>query len=301
MLLRFLLCNENKLKCLTFVYYIRLNSKMVYLNIVWRAFFSGILFFALAFIVSIQSSAQNDTIVPIDKDPEEILRDLDLREYSYQGFNLWEESFSGHWAGFDFGFNMFVNQDYTGYEFEFMDNDLLRSNSAYINIIQKNFGLQRNRNTIGLLSGIGLHLQSYRLENNTTLRRLEDGQIQPQVLYFDHNQKSKFAIFSLMAPLLCEFQFPLNHYRNRIYISGGVYGAVRLGSHTKVKYRTEGIKQKLKTPGHYSMHDFQYGLMVRTGYRWVNFFATYELVPLFKTDKGPELTPVTFGITIISF
>jgi hypothetical protein len=270
------------------------------MDIVWRAFLNGIIFI-LTLSFSIYSSAQNDTIVPIDKDPEEILRDLDLREYSYQGFNLWDDNFSGHWAGFDVGFNMFVNQNYTGYDFEFMNNDILRSNSAYINLIQKNFGLQRNRNTIGLLSGIGLNLKSYRLERNTTIRRQEDGQIQPQLLYFDQNQKSKFASVFLLAPLLCEFQFPLNHYRNRIYFSGGVYGAVKLSSHTKIKYRTEGIKQKLKTPGHYSMHDFKYGLMVRTGYRWINLFATYELVPLFKTDKGPELTPVTFGISIISF
>ena len=258
-------------------------------------------FLLLPLFVVVAARAQNDTIVPIDKHPEEILKNLDLRVYQQPGFNLWNDPFSGHWAGFDFGFNTFVNEDYSDYSFSFLENDLLRSNSAFINLIQKNAGLQRNRNTIGLVTGLGLQLQSYRLDKNTTLTRNPDGTIEPQMLFFDFNQKSKLSIVSLIVPLLAEFQVPVNHYNNRIYISGGLYGGIRLGSHTKIKYRSEGKKEKLKTPGHYSLQDIKYGLMVRTGYRWINFFATYDLVPLFKDGMGPELTPVTFGITLISF
>lgn len=245
--------------------------------------------------------AQNDTLVPLDINPEEFLSDLDLNESRVSRFNVWNDGFSGHWAGFDFGFNTFIGEDYSGYDTEFMDNDIFRSNSAYINLIQGNIGLQRNRNTIGLVTGVGLHLQSYRLDNNTSLRRLDDGRIVPDFLFFDQNQKSKFSVFSLMVPLLAEFQIPVNHYNNRIYFSGGMYGGLRLSSHTKIKYRAEGKKEKLKTPGHYSLQDIRYGLMVRAGYRWINLFATYELVPFFKEDKGPDLTAVTFGVTLISF
>ncbi len=270
----------------------------------WKNIFKYIIggritFLFLVLLSSNNLWAQNDTIVPIDADPEEFLKDFDLREYRYSGFNLWNDNFNGHWAGFDFGFNTFIREDYSDYSERFMDNDVFRSNSAYLNLIQKNFGLQRNRNTIGLLTGIGIQLQSYRLENNTTLERLEDGTIVPQTLFFDHNQKSKFSIVSLIVPFLSEFQIPVNHYNNRIYISGGLYGGYRLGSHTKIKYRSEGKKEKLKTPGHYSLQDFKYGVMVRAGYRWFNVFGTCELVPLFKEGKGPVLTPVTFGVTLI--
>lgn len=245
--------------------------------------------------------AQNDTIVPIDKDPEKLLRKINIREFTDDGFNFWYDDFSGHWAGIDFGFNFFLDPDYSGYSSDFMKNDIIRSNSTYLNLIQQSIGLQRNRNTIGLVTGLGLHLQSYRLEQNTTLQRLENGRIEPQTLYFDQNQKSKLSIVSLTVPLLTEFQIPLNHYKNRIHFSAGVYGALRLSSHTKMKYRADGKKEKLKTPGHYSLQDFKYGLMARAGYRWLNLFATYELVPFFKDEKGPGLTPVTFGITIINF
>ncbi|MDD4143492.1 MAG: outer membrane beta-barrel protein [Prolixibacteraceae bacterium] len=244
-------------------------------------------------------SQVTDTIVPVDKDPEKILRKIDIQEISKQGFNFWQDEFSGHWAGIDFGFNSFINKDYANYNSEFMNNNLLLSNSTFINLIQQSIGLQHNRNTIGLVTGIGLHLQSYHLNQNTTIRRLESGMIEPEILVFDHNQKSKLSVVSLVLPILTEFQIPLKHYENRIYFSAGPYMGYRLSSHTKIKYRVEGKKEKLKVPGHYSLHDLKYGLMVRTGYRWINLFASYELVPLFKKDKGPQLTPVTFGITLI--
>lgn len=280
-------------------------EKMNCMNINWKIFFINIYILKIILILLvtlfvINLKAQNDTIVPIDKDPEELLKDLDLRKFPQPGFNLWTDKFSGHWAGFDIGFNAFINKDYSGYDKRFLDNDVFRSNSAFINLFQKNFGLQRNRNAIGLVTGLGLHLQSYRLDDNTTLKRLEDGTIEPRILIFDQNQKSKLSVISLIVPLLNEYQIRVNRYDNRIYVAGGLYGGLRLGSHTKIKYRSEGKKEKLKVPGHYSLQDFKYGVMVRAGYRWINFFATYELVPFFKEDKGPHLIPVTFGVSLIS-
>ena len=246
-------------------------------------------------------SQETDTIVPVDQKPEKILRKIDIQKMTGHGFNIWEDKFTGHWAGIDFGFNGFANAEYSDYQNEFMDNDLLRSNSTFINFFQQSIGLQHNRNTIGLVTGIGLQLKSYRLDKNTTIRRNNNGLIQPETLYFDQNQKSKLSIVSLVVPLLAEFQIPVNHYENRMYLSGGFYGGIRLSSHTKIKYRIDGKKEKLKVPGHYSIHDFKYGAMFRAGYRWVNVFATYDLVPLFRNEKGPEITPFTFGVTLIQF
>lgn len=287
--------------CLIFVP-IQLNSMENKKHRNRTVFFIRLMLTGLAiFLCFVGLKAQNDTIVPVDEDPEKLLQKINIREFAEGGFNFWDDDFSGHWAGVDFGFNLFFKPVYSGYSSEFMENDIFRSNTTYLNFFQQSIGLQRNRNTIGLVTGMGLQLKSYRLERNNTIERLENGRIEPQTLYFDQNQKSKLSIVSLMVPLLAEFQIPLNHYKNRLYISGGAFGGVRLGSHTKIKYRVDGKKKKLKTPGHYSLQDFNYGLMVRAGYRWVNVFAIYELTPLFKANKGPELTPITFGITLISF
>jgi hypothetical protein len=246
------------------------------------------------------SAQVSDTIVPVDEDPEKILSHIDIRQATTGGFNLWQDNFSGHWAGIDFGFNMFLNEDYTGYDDDFMSNDVLRSNSLYINFVQQSIGLQRYRNTIGLVTGLGLRMHSYRLNDNTSIVLDENNVVQPQELTFQHIKKSKLGIMSLVLPVLAEFQLPVNNYKNRVYISGGMYGSVRLTSHTKVKYKVEQ-NEKLKVVDHFSLRDFNYGLMIRTGYRWINLHASYDLVSFFKEDKGPELTPFSFGITLLRF
>jgi hypothetical protein len=243
---------------------------------------------------------ESDTIVPVQKRTEKILRKIDLREITRNGLTPYKTKFSGHYAGIDFGFNMLVNTDYSGYDSEFLENDVFNSNSAYFNVVQQSIGLQKHRNTFGLVTGLGLHLQSYRLDDNTSIYLDENNVVQPHFLYYDQNQKSKFALVSLTIPLLVEWQIPVNHYDNRIYISAGLIGSVRLGSHTKIKYRAEQ-KEKLKVDDHFSIQPFTYSLMVRTGYRWFNVFASYDLVPLFKKEKGPEVTPLTVGITLLRF
>ena len=208
--------------------------------------------------------------------------------------------FLAHWAGIDFAFNMLINEDYTGYNSDFMNNDVLRSNSLNINFVQQSIGLQRNRNTIGLVTGIGIRFHSYRLDDNVSITLNENNVVQPQYLIANNIKKSKLGIVSVVVPLLTEFQIPINNYQNRIYISGGIYGGIKLSSHTKIKYK-EDQNEKLKVVDHFSLHDFNYGIMVRTGYRWVNLHVTYDLVNLFKEDKGPELTTFSFGITLLRF
>lgn len=258
-------------------------------------------FIFLLILPGIHCSAQvTDSIIPIQEDPEKLLRKIDIKSITRNGFNFWQDKFSGHWAGIDLGFNALLNPDYLDYETEFMKNDVFRSNSLYINLIQQSIGLQHNRNTIGLVAGLGMQFQSYRLDKNTTIERLDNDVIVPKQLYFDDNQKSKLSMYYITAPVLLEFQIPINNYENRFYISGGIFMGYRLGSHTKIKYRTDK-KQKLKVPDNYSLHDFKYGVMVRTGYRWINVFATYDFTRLFIQDKGPELTPFSFGITLLRF
>ena len=258
--------------------------------------FSGLI---LCFGNSVNAQV-TDSIVPVKDDPEKLLQKVDIRHLTSNGLNFWEEDFTGHWAGIDFGFNLFLNEDYSAYNSDFMDNDILRSNSFYINFVQQSFGLQRNRNSIGLVTGIGIRFHSYRLDDDITITMDENNVIQPQEPMFSNIKKSKFGMVSVVVPLLAEFQIPINNYNNRIYFSGGLYGSVRLNSHTKVKYKEEQ-NEKLKVVDHFSMHGLGYGIMLRTGYRWVNLHVTYDLQKLFKEDKGPELTPFSFGITLLRF
>jgi hypothetical protein len=255
-------------------------------------------FVPMIFLLSFNTVAQEtDTIVTIRKNAEEILKQINLNS---DGFNFWKDNFSGHWAGIDFGFNTFLNADYTDYDSKFMKNDILRSNSFHLNLIQQSIGLQRNRNNFGLVTGIGVLFQDYRLDDTITIERKQNDMIMPKSFHISENQKSKLFIFSVTVPVLAEIQIPVNNYRNRFYFSSGMYFSYRIGSYTKIKYKVEH-NQKLKINDNYSLQNFRYGIMARTGYRWINFFAMYELTPFFQEEKGPELTPFIFGITLLRF
>ncbi len=253
----------------------------------------GILFIWISQTLSAQIP---DSIRISDKNPEKLLKNIHFKEIVQDGFNLWQDDFTGHFAGIDLGFNI-LNKKEPG----FPESDILRSNSLYINFIQQSIGIQRSRNTIGIVTGMGLHMKSYRLDKNTTLQKESSGLITLQSLFFDSNQKSKFSMVYATVPLLIEFQIPVNHYANRIYLSAGTFAGYRISSHIKIKYRLDRKREKLKTPGDFSLNDFRYGLMARAGYRRFQVFCNYDLQSMFKEEAGmPPIHPITFGITLLS-
>jgi hypothetical protein len=247
---------------------------------------------------------ENDSIVVVQSRAGRLSGLIDIQDLVNEGYNYWNEEFEGHWAGIELGVNGFANADYSLYpaaENDFLENDVLRSHILNLNILQYSKGLQQTRNTVGLVTGIGLSLQSYRLNNSTTITRDENRKVIPKTLLFDSNQKSKLSSVYLEVPLLVEFQIPIMHHANRMYISAGVTGAKRLESHTKIKYRKDGKREKLKSPGDYSMYDYKVSGTVRMGYRWINLFASYDFAPLFENRRGPELYPYSVGIKLLSF
>lgn len=246
------------------------------------------------------SGQETDTIVPIKKSSSELLQKLKINTFRGKGFNFFEDRFSGHWAGFDIGFNSLLSADYLEYETEFMDISVLQSYAFQLNIFQYSIGLQSTRNSFGLVTGIGFQMQDYRLKDSITLTKNINGIIQPKVFHLGDYQKSVLSVYSVLVPVLTEYQVPVNNYRNRVYFSGGMYFGYRIGSYTKIKYRTDHI-EKLKINGNYSLNDFRYGVMFRAGYRWFNFFAMYELSGLYEEKLGPEIHPFTVGITLLRF
>ena len=267
---------------------------MKYLFFILLATFASLLAF----------SQENDSIIVVQSPTGRLSGLIDVQDLTNEGYNYWDDKFEGHWSGIELGINGFSNADYSMYpssENHFLDNDLIRSNVLNLNILQYSKGIQQTRNNIGLVTGLGLSFQSYHLDNNTTISVDENQKIHPSVLYFDSSQKSKLSSLYLEVPLLLEFQIPISHYSNRLYFSAGLTGAKRLETHTKVKYRKNGKREKLKSPGDYSINDYKVAASFRVGYRWVNLFASYDLASLFENRRGPKLYSFSAGIKLISF
>ncbi|MDX9881297.1 MAG: hypothetical protein RBS73_04480 [Prolixibacteraceae bacterium] len=261
-------------------------------------------FLFFLFVLTIRVFPQTDTIGTSKPSLGKLSGIVNIQDLVKEGFNYWEEEFTGHWPGISFGVNGFTKHDYRLYPEEqdgFLDSELLKSHSLQINLFQVSKGLQANRNTIGLVTGLGMNIQSNHLDNNTTIEQAENGVIYPRTLVFESNQKSKLSSVYLQAPLLLEFQIPVKHYADRLYVSAGLIAGKRLSTHTKIKYRKDGQKQKMKTPGSYSIPEYKCSATVRMGYRWINVFASCDLFPLFEKGKGPELYPYTIGVYLFRF
>lgn len=219
------------------------------------------------------------------------------------GTNYWEEEFKGNWAGIFIGINGLAKTDYSMYpeaEQDFFKPELLQSYVLNLNLLQFSQGLQRSRNTIGLITGIGLEFQSWHLDDATGISK-GPSRIQPVELDYDNPRKSKLISSFLSIPLLIEFQIPMKEYGNRIYFSTGFVISKRLSTHTKIKYTHLEKDFKLKSTDDYYLRDFRTTATVRFGYRWINLFAGYDLHSLFMTDKGPKAYPYSVGLALISF
>ena len=262
----------------------------------------------LLFLATVTSflafSQENDSIIVVQSPKSRLSGLIDVQDLTNEGYNYWDEKFEGHWSGIEFGFNGLANADYSMYptsESHFLDNDLFRSNVLNLNILQYSKGIQQTRNNIGIVTGLGLNFQSYHLDDNTTISIDENRRVHPSAIYYDSSQKSKLSITYLEVPLLLEFQIPVKNNANRLYFSAGVTGAKKLESHSKMKYHKNGKREKLKSPGDYSINDYKVALSFRVGYRWANLFASYDIVPLFEDRRGPVLYPVSFGLKLLSF
>ncbi|MCX6271098.1 MAG: outer membrane beta-barrel protein [Bacteroidetes bacterium] len=59
-----------------------------------------------------------------------------------------------------------------------------------------------------------------------------------------------------------------------------------------------GIKIKEKTKDLRNMEKWRYGLTARIGYKRMELYGYYSLTNLFKKDQGPELSPISIGISL---
>ena len=49
------------------------------------------------------------------------------------------------------------------------------------------------------------------------------------------------------------------------------------------------------------LEDYRFGVQLRAGYKWVQFFGYYGLNKVFIADKGPQMYPIHVGVTFMPF
>ncbi len=162
--------------------------------------------------------------------------------------------------------------------------------------MQWSIGLQKQGN-IGIVTGLGIEHSRYNFAGPYLLNKNEFGNT--SFTTTDRNIKSnRLTTTYLTTPLLLEFQIPTKQRNHKLYFSAGGIGGFRLNSYTRVKYNDNDGPAKEKQTSDFNLNTWRYGVMTRVGYRAINLYGTYYLSTMFESNKGPELYPVSVGISI---
>jgi hypothetical protein len=206
--------------------------------------------------------------------------------------------FDGHWAGFELGVNGLLNKDMVidypaGYSF--MNLNYSKSIAVNINFFEQNINLISQK--LGLVTGMGISWNNYRFDNNVVLTHEGkfDGynDLDPTKNY----EKSKLVVSYLRVPLMLEFQTNGKMKANSFHLSGGVVGAVRIGSHSKII--NDGNKSKDRND--FYINPFKVDAIAKIGWGVINLYGTYSLTEMFRQNKGPVAYPFEIGIALASF
>jgi hypothetical protein len=206
------------------------------------------------------------------------------------------QKFRGHWAGFEWGINNLLDNDFTlsrEGDASFMDMDIDRSWCINLNFAQYSLGF--GSSYIGLLTGIGLQYNNYYFDNANSLAEVDDYVV---TVPLDEASltKSKLTASLLRIPLILEGQFPRTIRSKRMFVSVGLVTTIKLDSHAKVVTEDSNGKKKDKNNDDFNMSPFRYGLIGRLGFGMMSVYGEYYFTPLFIDEKGPELYPFSLGL-----
>ena len=207
--------------------------------------------------------------------------------------------FDGHLSGITFGINGYFDDDLqetVPADYSFMSTIHEKSIELGIYPVQKNIRLIGSH--VGLVTAIGLKFNNYRFD----ISQMSDinDLARPWFPGLSDNariSKSKLSTLNLSVPLVFEVQIPEGNGNNRLYLSGGIEGNLRLKSHTKLVFRDEGVRDKRKKKDDFGLNGLRYNFIARAGFNDFGIYATYSPVALFKNDQGPELYPYSVGVS----
>lgn len=213
--------------------------------------------------------------------------------------NKWSHSFNAHWAGLDVGMNSFQNTDYSIYQGE--DNidifELIPGKSLSWNLNFMEFAFKNERKTFGLVTGMGISFNDYAFNLPVTVVKEQGFRMIVPNDYSVQNlsvKKSKLHVNYLTVPLLLEVKTPLRMGGSRLSLSAGAIGSLFIGAHTKTKFNDGN---KIKAESNFYINQWKYELTGRIHFGDFTVFANYSMTPLFETGHGPEIHPLTVGIS----
>ena len=202
--------------------------------------------------------------------------------------------FDPNWCGIDMGLNMLLTPGLAdpAADYAFLDLKPLKSWNFNFNIADVGVAFSRSH-IAGLYTGIGLGWNNYSLANPV---RLVKGDQHIEADWVDetvegHVKKSKLGVLYAQMPLMIEVR-PTRGF----FIAAGVTGGLRIDTWSKIKFMD---KYKEKVHNNYYVNPLKLDATLRAGGSDMGFFASYNLLPLFREGCGPEAHTFNVGFTLL--
>ncbi len=163
--------------------------------------------------------------------------------------------------------------------------------------MQYNFAVGKSK-TISFAAGVSI--DNHNMYSNTRIENIKADTI--VFVPIDENtdyKRSKVNIVSISAPLELKFR-----WETGFKISVGM----KLGYvfDSKEKYvgdlsADNGLKVTEKRKRLSQLEEFTYGPTLRIGYKFINIYGHYQINHMFRLGHGPQINPISVGITITPF
>lgn len=167
-------------------------------------------------------------------------------------------------------------------------------------------------NNLSFYPGVGLGFEKYSFKKNYHYANV-DGNIQLDSLN-GLMKKNKLAVTYFDVPLELRFHPKGTIEGEGFFVGAGVFGGLKMGAHTKLKYEQGDAKRKEKLRDNFGLEDYRYGYIIRVGWKGINFYYRRTMSQLFQdgqqqlnpdltTPKGRPYNPQisTFGINFTGF
>jgi hypothetical protein len=145
--------------------------------------------------------------------------------------------------------------------------------------------------SLKLYYGIEVTWNNFMFEGNNVVEKTPTG-----VAFPDAGrtlQKSKLTVCTVGIPIVPRVTFYNGDGRKTGHIGFGGYVNYRIDSYRKIK-EADGGKDRRHSD--FYLNDLRYGLVAHVGIQKLSLFVKYDLNPLFKADKGPDVRTLTFGV-----
>ena len=203
------------------------------------------------------------------------------------------EKVRAHWAGLDMGFTALMNTNFgTSFsEHPYWENDPGKSMTWNLNLFEHKFG-----RTIGFTTGLGFSFTQAAFKDNYLLISTADTLYAEIDTVYSYS-KNKLRATYLTVPLLLDI-CSVKKGGDGFYLAAGFVAGVRISSRVKRIGELDGKDFRQNIKGVYGLNAFRLDATIRTGYDNWGIFASYNLLPMFETNKTVAVYPLTVGLSL---